>query len=426
MTISGNTSVTTIDLSALTNVAGNLTVEAMNSVAAVTADGATELTLATAEASLTAVLQTGTFASPVAFSVSRFEPVALPPVAGEDASGDAATIDPLFAYQFAFAIPTLGMQATLTFEIDVAALAPAEQTALLAALAAGRLTVAVKNDAPGSVYQAFALAAPGAPPSAGVAAVTLLRCQPRPAPGRQPRRAGVHRVRRRDGPLLVVRRGGRRAPAARRLQRRHVVDAADYVVWRKTQSPTGVPAYSGADGSGNGTIGSEDYDVWRAHFGETLPVGDGAGEESRVESQESSAGAAEMVSVAALAEPVAPRETVQAVAATGTAGQVRHGESATSSGTRARGDQPPFSITRTAGLTLNTKMGPDSGAPADVSFVGSNVSRRAGGSRLGDGRTTTDERREAHRRQDAAHRGMAGTVFGSPTGRSRIRRQCHR
>jgi hypothetical protein len=52
-----------------------------------------------------------------------------------------------------------------------------------------------------------------------------------------------------------------------------VVDAADYVLWRKTlgQSGTGLPA----DGSGNGSIGQEDYDVWAQHFGNTSGSGTG-------------------------------------------------------------------------------------------------------------------------------------------------------
>jgi predicted outer membrane repeat protein len=49
------------------------------------------------------------------------------------------------------------------------------------------------------------------------------------------------------------------------------VDAADYIVWRKTLGTMGVPAYSGADGNGNGTIDEGDYGVWRAHFGQTVP-----------------------------------------------------------------------------------------------------------------------------------------------------------
>jgi glucose/arabinose dehydrogenase len=54
------------------------------------------------------------------------------------------------------------------------------------------------------------------------------------------------------------------------------VDAADYVVWRKTLGTTGVAAYSGADGDGDGGIDQGDFDVWRANFGRTLGVGSGA------------------------------------------------------------------------------------------------------------------------------------------------------
>jgi RHS repeat-associated protein len=53
------------------------------------------------------------------------------------------------------------------------------------------------------------------------------------------------------------------------------VDAADYVVWRKTVGNT-VANYSGADGDGNGIVGQGDFAVWRANFGETLaPSGPG-------------------------------------------------------------------------------------------------------------------------------------------------------
>jgi formylglycine-generating enzyme required for sulfatase activity len=50
------------------------------------------------------------------------------------------------------------------------------------------------------------------------------------------------------------------------------VDAADYVVWRKTLGDTG----SGlpADGNGNDEIDTGDYDVWRADFGQST-AGDG-------------------------------------------------------------------------------------------------------------------------------------------------------
>ncbi len=54
------------------------------------------------------------------------------------------------------------------------------------------------------------------------------------------------------------------------------VDAADYVVWRKTLGTTVTP-YSGADGDGNGTIGQGDYDFWRSNFGNVIPLGSGSG-----------------------------------------------------------------------------------------------------------------------------------------------------
>jgi predicted outer membrane repeat protein len=44
------------------------------------------------------------------------------------------------------------------------------------------------------------------------------------------------------------------------------VDAADYVIWRKTMNNQ-VTAYSGADGSGNGVVDPADHDVWRTNFG---------------------------------------------------------------------------------------------------------------------------------------------------------------
>lgn len=56
------------------------------------------------------------------------------------------------------------------------------------------------------------------------------------------------------------------------------VDAADYVVWRKTNGTSVASAYAGADGSGNVNVGNEDYTVWRAHFGQTItPPGPGSG-----------------------------------------------------------------------------------------------------------------------------------------------------
>jgi PEP-CTERM motif len=55
----------------------------------------------------------------------------------------------------------------------------------------------------------------------------------------------------------------------------HVVDAGDYVVWRKTLNGSASPQGSGADGNSSGTIDAGDYTYWRARFGNAAP-GSGA------------------------------------------------------------------------------------------------------------------------------------------------------
>lgn len=52
--------------------------------------------------------------------------------------------------------------------------------------------------------------------------------------------------------------------------RNGTVDQGDYLVWRFTQGQVVVP-FAGADGNGDGVINAPDYDVWAAHFGQTLP-----------------------------------------------------------------------------------------------------------------------------------------------------------
>ena len=55
--------------------------------------------------------------------------------------------------------------------------------------------------------------------------------------------------------------------------RNGVVEAADYVVWRKTLGQMGMDLL--ADGNVNNEIDAGDYEVWHARFGQTLP-GSGA------------------------------------------------------------------------------------------------------------------------------------------------------
>ena len=55
-----------------------------------------------------------------------------------------------------------------------------------------------------------------------------------------------------------------------------VVDAADYVLWRKSLGQSG--AGLAADGNGNGVVDAPDYDFWRARFGNVVAPGAGVGE----------------------------------------------------------------------------------------------------------------------------------------------------
>jgi hypothetical protein len=54
-----------------------------------------------------------------------------------------------------------------------------------------------------------------------------------------------------------------------------VIDAPDYVVWRKSLGQPNAPLV--ADGNGNGQIDPGDYDVWRANFGRSVAVSSAAG-----------------------------------------------------------------------------------------------------------------------------------------------------
>jgi hypothetical protein len=55
-----------------------------------------------------------------------------------------------------------------------------------------------------------------------------------------------------------------------------IVDAADYVVWRRTLGEA-VPLGTGADGNSDGQITQADYDIWRAHFGQSSAMGTSLG-----------------------------------------------------------------------------------------------------------------------------------------------------
>ncbi len=58
----------------------------------------------------------------------------------------------------------------------------------------------------------------------------------------------------------------------------HIVDAADYTVWRDHLGQSVSPNGSGADGNANGIIDAGDYNFWKMNFGNLAPgAGSGAG-----------------------------------------------------------------------------------------------------------------------------------------------------
>jgi hypothetical protein len=53
-----------------------------------------------------------------------------------------------------------------------------------------------------------------------------------------------------------------------------IVDAADYVVWRKSAGRTGIGL--AADANRDGTVDTNDYNIWKTHFAATTSSGFGA------------------------------------------------------------------------------------------------------------------------------------------------------
>lgn len=98
----------------------------------------------------------------------------------------------------------------------------------------------------------------------------------------------------------------------------HVVDAGDYVLWRKTLGATGVSAFTGADGSGNAQVGAEDYGVWRVHFGQSTPAA-GAGSSTPESESSEVATNAFSISVASHSEPASTESSEAATNAAGVA-----------------------------------------------------------------------------------------------------------
>ena len=208
LTIADNPSAGNLDLGSLAEVGGDLDLESVgttvnvggvtvsgdltltgigsDSVSATTGGGTTQVTVLGGTAAMRVFLPAGTFDQPVPFTIERQGDA--PPVAGAGADGAAVTIDPLAAYRFTFAIPTLNQQAQLAFAIDLAQLDGDTRAALLAGVADGSATLAVKGDGAGDIYQAFARCAEGQTPATdGCVTVTPLDLAGgTPAPGAEP------------------------------------------------------------------------------------------------------------------------------------------------------------------------------------------------------------------------------------------------
>ena len=192
VTVTNNGSGGTVDLSSLSTVGGNATIESGGpdpfdlSATAVTGDlnftgngvsaflgwtpgGMSNITVSDSIGTANLFLPTGTVSPAGGFSIEVLDPASLPPEAGTSATGTAAVVDPIIAAVFSIPSP-LNQAATIEFEVDVDALDPVERAQLLAALAAGNLTVAV--DA-GTGFQALPVCAIGqSPDTDGCALIT--------------------------------------------------------------------------------------------------------------------------------------------------------------------------------------------------------------------------------------------------------------
>ncbi|MGH2806881.1 MAG: Ig-like domain-containing protein, partial [Actinomycetota bacterium] len=169
-----------------TDTIGNLTLEGTgyDELGGTTAEGDTTIQNTRGDATMRVHLPDGTFEEQVAFTITRRDPDTLPAENGTSADGTDAVIDPLAAYSFDFAVPTLNADATLTFDIHLDGLDAATRDALLAALDAGTATMATQGDDAGATYLAFPLCVGTQIPTAdGCVLVELLDAEGNPTAG---------------------------------------------------------------------------------------------------------------------------------------------------------------------------------------------------------------------------------------------------
>jgi hypothetical protein len=145
----------------------DLVVNEYGSVTGSTAGGDISLQNTTAEAVMRVLLPEGAFETPVPFSITHIDPALLGPETGTDADGNPATIDPVATYIFGFGVPTLGTDATLTFDVLVDGLDAEIRAAFLSALSKGQATLFTRSDPPENFSQAFPVCTGVDVPTAG-------------------------------------------------------------------------------------------------------------------------------------------------------------------------------------------------------------------------------------------------------------------
>jgi hypothetical protein len=208
------------------------------------------------EATMEVTLPDGAFTSetPVAFSITN-QP-------GSVETVDGNTVIHLATYNFEFAIPTLNSDAELNFEIDLAAMDEAGRLAILDLVHGGALlTLGVRGDAPGAELQLFDVCSSGGPVADSCAIVQWLdenRMMLDPQGGTDPSILRLESLVGHFSTYSFVAVTAATLPGD--YNHDGVVDAADYVAWRKN------------DGTQAG------YDLWRANFGAvSLAFGAGSG-----------------------------------------------------------------------------------------------------------------------------------------------------
>ncbi|MBX3315342.1 MAG: hypothetical protein KF902_00605 [Phycisphaeraceae bacterium] len=134
------------------------------SVAARTAAGTTDILLGGLFSTHAIALPVGALLDPTPLTAHALEGEELDPAEGLDAQGQPATIDPLAGVRYIFGDATFTQPALVQITLDVEQLDEPLRTDALAAMAAGRLTMAVKGDGAGDVHIARTICPEGSGP----------------------------------------------------------------------------------------------------------------------------------------------------------------------------------------------------------------------------------------------------------------------